>query len=164
MHGSGVCGSTRRWAVSSSPPRRGPVAQLGARLTGSQKVRGSNPLGSTKNREIDSFGHKWSSPGNSFSQSRTDVAIMRRAVIGQFLDLLAQLLTAGAKVIAVDNRSMWTLTSPAAITGIGVMGAGNGTVHDSLAEPESGVFELVEGLLRPGFCRQRFARALRWYP
>src|SRR2546428_11236354 len=26
---------------------RGPVAQLGARLTGSQKVRGSNPLGST---------------------------------------------------------------------------------------------------------------------
>jgi hypothetical protein len=25
----------------------GPVAQLGARLTGSQKVRGSNPLGST---------------------------------------------------------------------------------------------------------------------
>ncbi len=28
--------------------RRGPVAQLGARLTGSQEVRGSNPLGSTK--------------------------------------------------------------------------------------------------------------------
>jgi hypothetical protein len=27
--------------------RRGPVAQLGARLTGSQEVRGSNPLGST---------------------------------------------------------------------------------------------------------------------
>src|SRR4029077_3237074 len=29
-------------------PRRGPVAQLGARLNGIQKVRGSNPLGSTK--------------------------------------------------------------------------------------------------------------------
>ena len=28
--------------------RRGPVAQLGARLNGIQKVRGSNPLGSTK--------------------------------------------------------------------------------------------------------------------
>jgi hypothetical protein len=37
------------WAVSSTPRQafRGPVAQLGARLTGSQKVRGSNPLGST---------------------------------------------------------------------------------------------------------------------
>jgi hypothetical protein len=31
-----------------SSPVRGPVAQLGARLTGSQKVRGSNPLGSTR--------------------------------------------------------------------------------------------------------------------
>src|SRR3989440_9411875 len=29
-------------------PCRGPVAQLGARLNGIQKVRGSNPLGSTK--------------------------------------------------------------------------------------------------------------------
>jgi hypothetical protein len=48
MDGNGLEGSSRRWAVSSSPPRRGPVAQLGARLTGSQKVRGSNPLGSTK--------------------------------------------------------------------------------------------------------------------
>ena len=28
-------------------PHRGPVAQLGARLNGIQKVRGSNPLGST---------------------------------------------------------------------------------------------------------------------
>jgi hypothetical protein len=28
--------------------RRGPVAQLGARLNGIQKVRGSNPLGSTR--------------------------------------------------------------------------------------------------------------------
>jgi hypothetical protein len=28
--------------------RRGPVAQLGARLNGIQEVRGSNPLGSTK--------------------------------------------------------------------------------------------------------------------
>src|SRR5450759_2228077 len=36
-----------RWAVSSSPPRRGPVAQLGARLNGIKKVRGSTPLGST---------------------------------------------------------------------------------------------------------------------
>ena len=47
MDGNGVGGSGQRWAVSSSPPRRGPVAQLGERLTGSQKVRGSNPLGST---------------------------------------------------------------------------------------------------------------------
>ena len=29
------------------PSRHGPVAQLGARLNGIQKVRGSNPLGST---------------------------------------------------------------------------------------------------------------------
>ena len=47
MHGSDVGRSARRWVVSSSLPCRGPVAQLGARLTGSQKVRGSNPLGST---------------------------------------------------------------------------------------------------------------------
>ena len=34
--------------LSPSRTVRGAVAQLGARLTGSQKVRGSNPLGSTK--------------------------------------------------------------------------------------------------------------------
>jgi hypothetical protein len=41
----------RKCGVSSSDSawgRRGPVAQLGARLNGIQKVRGSNPLGSTK--------------------------------------------------------------------------------------------------------------------
>ena len=30
----------------------GAVAQLGARLNGIQKVRGSNPLGSTKNPRV----------------------------------------------------------------------------------------------------------------
>src|ERR1700730_763245 len=34
--------------------RRGPVAQLGARLNGIQKVRGSNPLGSTTPTQVES--------------------------------------------------------------------------------------------------------------
>ena len=41
-------GSREVGGIIISSSRRGPVAQLGARLTGSQKVRGSNPLGSTK--------------------------------------------------------------------------------------------------------------------
>jgi hypothetical protein len=50
--GSGVGRSGQRRAVSSSPSRRGPVAQLGARLNGIQEVRGSNPLGSTIDSEL----------------------------------------------------------------------------------------------------------------
>ena len=40
-------GEGGRYPLVEPLARRGPVAQLGARLTGSQKVRGSNPLGST---------------------------------------------------------------------------------------------------------------------
>src|SRR2546426_1797789 len=41
-------GSKRRGPLLYSPLRRGAIAQLGERLNGIQKVRGSNPLSSTK--------------------------------------------------------------------------------------------------------------------
>jgi hypothetical protein len=39
-------------------PPRGPVAQLGARLNGIQKVRGSNPLRSTRDGRLARASHQ----------------------------------------------------------------------------------------------------------
>jgi hypothetical protein len=46
---------------------RGPVAQLGARLNGIQKVRGSNPLGSTSDHAL----HQPAMPSLAISVSRS---------------------------------------------------------------------------------------------
>src|SRR5215472_16456931 len=57
---SGRSGQAAKAWLSWCRPRRGPVSQLGARLNGIQKVRASNPLGSTKldlTAPIDLVGH-----------------------------------------------------------------------------------------------------------
>ena len=45
---AGTTGPMTRHPAIMGLQQRGPVAQLGARLNGIQKVRGSNPLGSTR--------------------------------------------------------------------------------------------------------------------